>query len=245
MPSKKKPEKAVVAVRKANPDKEYNETLASLKRDIRQVQIKAATAVNKELIALYWKIGKTIAEKQEISGWGSKVVEKLAKDIQNEFPGIDGFSRRNIFRMMAFYNEYKIVPPVAAQIDEIEHLGVLAQIPWSHNIILMEKLSNIKERIWYATKTVENRWGKRALEDWIDRRIHTRQGKAITNFSLRLPESQSTLAQETLCNPYVFDFLNLPPGHLEKDLEDGLVRKSNKHCWLLDMVLPSLDVNIH
>lgn len=207
------------------PNKEYEKTLTELKKRIRDSQLKAAIAVNKELISLYWMIGKTIDEKQKNSGWGSKFIEKLANDIQNEFPGVDGFSRRNIFRMRAFYNEYKIVPPVAAQIDEIGHLGVLAQIPWSHNIILMEKLSNIEERIWYATKTIENRWGKRALEDWIDRGIHNRQGKAVTNFSLRLPEPQSTLAQETLFDPYVFDFLKLPPGHLERDLEDGLVEK--------------------
>lgn len=225
MPSKKKTEKAVVVHRETNLDNEYNETLASLKNEIRQAQARAAIAVNKELINLYWKVGKTIIEKQEVSGWGSKVIEKLAKDIQSDFPGLEGFSRTNIFRMRAFYQEYKLVPPLAGQLDEIDHLGVLTQIPWSHNIILMEKLSNIEERIWYATKTVENRWGKRALEDWIDRGIHKRQGKAITNFSLRLPEPQSTLAKETLCDPYIFDFLNLPPGHLERDLEDALVDK--------------------
>jgi predicted nuclease of restriction endonuclease-like (RecB) superfamily len=110
-------------------------------------------------------------------------------------------------------------------IEEIEHLGVLTQIPWSHNIILMEKIDSIEQRLWYATKTIENKWGKRALEDWIERDIYSRQGKAATNFSLRLPEPQSTLAKETLCDPYFFEFLNLPPGHLKKELENGLVEK--------------------
>ena len=87
------------------------------------------------------------------------------------------------------------------------------------------KLDSLKERIWYATKTMENKWGKRALEDWISRDIYPRQGKAVTNFSLRLPEPQSSLAQETISDPYFFDFLNLPPGHIERDLEDGLVEK--------------------
>ena len=206
-------------------NKEYIETLADLKKRIREPQLKAAVAVNRELICVYWSIGKTISDRQEKSGWGSKVIEKLAHDLQNAFPGLEGFSRRNVFRMRAFYNEYKIVPPLAAQIDEIEHLGVIAQIPWSHNIILMEKLDSVDQRLWYAAKTVENRWGKRALEDWIDRDIYSRQGKAITNFSLRLPEPLSTLAQETLCDPYTFDFLNLPPGHLERQLEEGLVEK--------------------
>ena len=204
---------------------DYVKTLAEIKNQIQEAQLKAAVSVNQELIRLYWNIGKIIAEKQENSGWGTSVIEKLAKDLQNEIPGVEGFSRRNVFRMRAFYKEYKIVPPLVAQIDEIEHLGVLSQIPWSHNIILMEKISSIEERLWYAKKTVENRWGKRALEDWIDRDIYPRQGKAITNFSLRLPEPQSTLAKETLCDPYFFDFLNLQPGHLEKELEDGLLQK--------------------
>jgi predicted nuclease of restriction endonuclease-like (RecB) superfamily len=205
--------------------KEYSKTLADLKHQIQESQFKAAAAVNHELIYLYWKIGKTIAEKQEKSGWGTKVIEKLAKDLQNAFPGINGFSRTNIFRMRAFYHEYKLVPPVVGQFNEFEHLGVLTQIPWSHNIILMEKLDSIEQRLWYATKTIENRWGKRALEDWIDKDIYSRQGKAVTNFSLRLPEPQSTLAKETLCDPYFFEFLNLPSGYLEKELEDGLVEK--------------------
>lgn len=205
--------------------KDYTKTLADLKKRIRESQLKAAVAVNKELLLLYWSIGKTIVEKQENSGWGSKFIEKLAKDLQNDFPGLEGFSRTNVFRMRAFYKEYKLVPPLAGQLDEIDHLGVLAQIPWSHNIILMEKIGNPEERLWYAAKTIENSWGKRALEDWIERDIYSRKGKAVTNFSLHLPEPQSTLAQETLCDPYFFDFLNLPPGHIEKELEDGLVEK--------------------
>lgn len=204
---------------------DYMSMLTELKKHIRECQLRAATAVNKELIQLYWTIGKSIFERQEGSGWGAKFIEKLAKDLQNEFPGVEGFSKRNVFRMRAFYLEYKLVPPVAAQLNELEHLGVLTQIPWSHNIILMEKIENVEQRLWYAEKTVENKWGKRALEDWIDRDIYSRQGKAVTNFSLRLPEPQSTLAKETLCDPYFFDFLNLPPGHLEKELEDRLVEK--------------------
>jgi predicted nuclease of restriction endonuclease-like (RecB) superfamily len=206
-------------------DKDYKTVLVDLKKKIQECQLKAITAVNNELIRLYWNIGEMIVKKQENSGWGTKFIEMLAKDLQNEFPGVEGFSRRNVFRMRAFYKEYQIVPPVVAQTDELEHLGILSKIPWSHNIILMEKLDSVEQRLWYAKKTVENKWGKRALEDWIDRDIYSRQGKAITNFSLRLPEPQSTLAQETLYDPYTFDFLKLSPGHLEKELEAGLVGK--------------------
>lgn len=166
---------------------EYSSTLADLKQQIREAQLKASVSVNYELIRLYWNIGKTITEKQEKSGWGSKFIEKLAKDLQNEFSGVEGFSRRNVFRMRAFYKEYKIVPPVVAQINEIEHLGILTQIPWSHNIILMEKLDSVEQRLWYAAKTVENRWGKRALEDWIDRDIYS------TEIQKKLPKTIDNL----------------------------------------------------
>ena len=208
--------------------KEYTSTLADLKKQIQESQVRAITAVNKELVKLYWAIGKTIVEKQEKSGWGTKFIDKLAHDLQNEFPGIEGFSRTNIFRMRAFYLEYRIVPPVVGLIDEIEHLGVLAQIPWSHNILLMEKLEVVEQRLWYAEKVIKNGWGKRALEDWIDKDIYSREGKAVTNFSLRLPEPQSTLAKEILYDPYLLDYLNLPPGYLEKELEEEMVAKIQK-----------------
>ena len=131
-------------------NKEYEKTLADLKKQIRVSQLQATLAVNRELIRLYLAIGKTVFEKQENSGWGSRFIEKLAKDLQNEFSGVEGFSRRNVFRMRAFYREYRIVPPLVAQIDEIEHLGVLTEIPSSHNIILMEKLHSIEQRLWYS-----------------------------------------------------------------------------------------------
>jgi predicted nuclease of restriction endonuclease-like (RecB) superfamily len=203
--------------------KEYVSTLATLKKKIQESQLKAISAANKELISLYWTIGKTVVEKQEESGWGSKFIEKLAKDLQNAFPGIDGFSRTNVFRMRAFYLEYKIVPPAVGQINELEHLGILAQIPWSHNIVLMEKLDKIEERMWYAHKTLENGWSRNILALWIDSRLHKREGKAVTNFKDTLPSPQSDLAQQSLKDPYLFDFLTLHKDHLEKDLERGLV----------------------
>lgn len=203
--------------------KEYAKTLTELKKKIQKGQLKAITSVNKELIRLYWTIGKIIVEKQENSGWGSKFIDKLIKDLQNAFPGIEGFSRTNVFRMRSFYREYKLVPPAVGQLDEIEHLGILAQIPWSHNVILMEKLDNIEERIWYANKTLKNGWSRNVLSTWIGSKLHKREGKAITNFKATLPALQSDLAQQTLKDPFLFDFLTLHEDHLEKDLEDGLV----------------------
>lgn len=214
-------------------DKEYTLTLAELKKKIQECQLRAITAANKELVRLYWVVGKAIVERQENSGWGSKFIDKLTKDLQNEFPGIEGFSKRNVFRMRAFYLEYKLVPPAVAQLNEIEHLGVLSQIPWSHNIVLMEKLDAVEERIWYANKTLEHGWSRDTLATWIDSKLHKREGKAITNFKTTLPALQSDLAQQTLKDPFLFDFLTLHKDHLEKDLEDGLVNHIQK--FLLEL----------
>lgn len=218
MIKKKKPTPSKVEKNKVSP-KEYTATLSDIKRQVREAQLKASISVNKELIRLYWNIGKTIAEKQEVSGWGSSVIEKLAKDLQNEFPGIGGFSRSNVFNMRSFYLALEKVQPVAGQIHELPFF----QIPWSHNIILIQKLDNEKERLWYAQKAIEHGWSKRSLEDWISSDIYRREGKALTNFAAKLPLPQSKLALEMLKDPYNFDFLTLAEDYHEKELEQGLV----------------------
>jgi predicted nuclease of restriction endonuclease-like (RecB) superfamily len=120
-----------------------------------------------------------------------------------------------------------------AQIDELEHLGILAKIPWSHNIVLIERLEDVEERIWYAKKTLEHGWSRSMLETWIKSDLYRREGKAITNFQKTLPSPQSDLAQQTIKDPYIFDFLTLQEDHLEKDLEDGLVEHIQK--FLLEL----------
>ena len=135
--------------------------------------------------------------------------------------------------MRAFYKEYKIVPPPVGQIDEIEHLGALSSIPWSHNIVLLEKLKNVDKRIWYANKTLENGWSRNVLSIWIDQRLHRREEKAITNFKETLAAPQSDLAQNTLKDPYLFDFITLHENFVEKDLEAGLVTHIRK--FLLEL----------
>lgn len=209
--------------------KEYAKTLEDLKKSIQSAQLKAATAVNEEMIRLYWTIGKTIAEKQELNGWGSNVIDRLAKDLQNTFPGIEGFSKRNLFRMRAFYLAYEKVPQPVAQIDDLP----IFRIPWGHNILLLEKIKNVEARLWYARKTIENSWSRKTLVNWVESELYERDGKAITNFKATLPSPQSELAEQTLKDPYIFDFLTLNHDFLEKDLEDGLVEHIQK--FLLEL----------
>lgn len=209
--------------------KDYLQTLNNLKQHVQQAQVKAALSANKELIKLYWFIGKTIREKQENNGWGSKLIEKLAEDLQKEFPGVAGFSKRNIFRIQAFYQAYQIVPQAVAQMEDLP----IFNIPWGHNAIILEKLKNLPERLWYAQKAIEYGWSRSMLETWIKSDLFHREGKAITNFQKTLPAPHSDMAQQSLKDPYVFDFLTLHEEHLEIDLEQGLINNVQK--LLLEM----------
>lgn len=202
----------------------YAKFISSLKAKIRSSQIKAATSINRELIKLYWSIGKAVAEKQENEGWGTKILERVAKDLQNEFPGLEGFSKRNIFRMKAFYQAYEKVPQAVAQLNSLP----IFSIPWGHNALILEKIKGTAERLWYASKTIEHGWSRSMLTIWIENNLYKREGKAITNFNIALPTPQSDLAQQSLKDPYVFDFLTLNKEFLEKELEDGLVSHIQK-----------------
>jgi len=205
----------------------YREFLHEIKEKIRSAQLKAAIAASRELIQLYWDLGKDIVEKQEKEGWGSKVLERVAKDLQKDFPGIEGFSRTNIFRMRSFYLAYSNCPTAVGQLQK-DLLEPFFNTPWGHNSILLDKLKNFEERLWYAKKIVEHGWSRSILTIWIENDLYRREGKAITNFKTTLPAPQSDLAQQTLKDPYVFDFLTLHKEHLEKDLEDGLVNHIQK-----------------
>lgn len=209
--------------------KEYTATLAAIKKRIKQAQVKATLAANKELLFLYWEIGKIISEKQEEQGWGSKIIEKLANDLQNAFPGMAGFSKRNIFRIQAFYAAYEIVPQAVAQFADFP----IFNIPWGHNAVLLEKLKKNDMRIWYAQKAIENGWSRTMLEHWIDANLYRREGKALTNFKHTLPVPDSDFAQQSLKDPYLFDFLTLHQEHLEQELEQGLIDHIQK--FLLEL----------
>jgi predicted nuclease of restriction endonuclease-like (RecB) superfamily len=199
--------------------KNYATFLEQLKKRVREAQIKAAVSVNTELVKLYWDIGKAIAEKQEGERWGSQVIERLCKDIQNEFPGINGFSRTNVFRMQAFFQAYE---KVAQAVPLLESMPIFT-IPWGHNILIMRMVKDNSERLWYAQQVIENGLSRNALEDWITSKAYKRHGKAISNFKECLLLPQSELAQETLKDPYNFDFLTLTEGYHEQELEQGLI----------------------
>ena len=163
------------------------------------------------------------------AGWlGKGHVDRLAADLQRAFPGMEGSRRSNIWRMRAFYVAYtgrtwKSAAQPAADLDGINLPQVVGEIPWGHNIVLLEKLKAPRERLWYARKAVQHGWSRATLVHQIELDLYGREGKAITNFPLTLPAPQSDLAQQTLKDPYVFDFLTLAEEARERDLERGLL----------------------
>ncbi len=196
--------------------KDYIKWIDNIKSKIRTAQIKAALSANSELIRLYWDIGKDIFEKQEIQGWGNSIVENLSKDLKSEFPNSKGFSRRNLFYMKKFYDFYK------NDFEKVQQL--VAQIPWGHNILIISKSQNINEAIFYLNETLENSWSRDILDMQIESDLYERKGKAITNFSLSLPQPNSDLANQSLKNPYLFDFLTLKKDADEKSIEEQLTK---------------------
>jgi predicted nuclease of restriction endonuclease-like (RecB) superfamily len=189
--------------------KSYQDLLAHLKSQIRGAQVRAAVAVNRELILLYWGIGRQILLRQGSEGWGSKVVERLAKDLRSEFPDMGGLSRTNLLYMRAFAETWP---------DESIVQQVVGQIPWGHNVRLLDLVKDHDERLWYIHAAIDNGWSRNVLVLQIESGLYRRQGKAITNFQTTLPKSQSDLAQEILKDPYNFDFLTLTTEALEKGL---------------------------
>lgn len=158
----------------------YVSFLEQLKNKVKQAQLKASLAVNSELIQLYWDIGKSIVEKQEQEGWKAQVIEKLCKDLQNSFPNMQGFSRTNIFRMRAFYLIYAKVPQPVGFLNKLPVIN----IPWGHNILLIEKVKNLEECLWYAEQTIKYGLSRAALEDWIENKTPLKKIKLISFYSI-------------------------------------------------------------
>jgi predicted nuclease of restriction endonuclease-like (RecB) superfamily len=192
----------------------YEEWLRTLKDRIRSAQTRAVAAANRELVLLYWHIGREILERQKLRGWGAKVVEQLAVDLRKEFPQMRGFSARNLKYMRAFAQAW----------PELEIVQTLsAQISWSHHCSLIDKVKNAPERLGYAKAASSNGWSLAVLQHQIETHAHERHGAAITNFEQTLPAPQSDLAQQLFKDPYILDFMTLAEDAAERDLERGLI----------------------
>ena len=197
---------------------EYLAIVEQLKREIKKTQYQASVHVNTEMILLYHSIGTVINEHKT---WGNKFIENLATDIRREFPGSKGYSVRNLKYMAKFAQTYP---------DREFVQTVSAQIPWSHNIAILDKVKDPEERIWYIQKTRENGWSHNVLIHQIESGLYQRQVLAdkVSNFENRLPSPQSELAVQTMKDPYIFDFIPFKEDMVERDIEQALVRDVTK-----------------
>ena len=192
----------------------YETFLADLKQRIRTAQVRAALSVNRELILLYWSIGRDILNREQAQGWGAKVVNRLADDLSQSFPEVKGFGLRSLRYMRAFAEAYQ---------DSQFVQQVVAQLPWGHHLRILDAVKEPDRREWYIRQAIDNGWSRNVLVHQIEGGSYSRQGRALTNFSRVLPAPESELAQQLIKDPYNFDFLALGPEMLERDLERGLI----------------------
>lgn len=193
----------------------YTDWLGEIKTQIHEAQQRASQALNLELVVLYWRIGKSILARQDQQGWGARVVDRLARDLRENFPGMQGFSVRNLKYMRAFAQNW----PDLEFVQQLLH-----KLPWGHNLVLLDKLSCEEDRRWYAAKAIEHNWSRNILVMQIESRLRERSGTAVTNFSLTLPQPDSDLARESLKDPYRFDFPGLrqePGAHVHRAGQAG------------------------
>ena len=213
----------------------YATFLSEIKARVAAAQIQATLAVNREMLALYWHIGRSIVERQKTEKWGSAVIERFATDMKKAFPGIEGFSERNIWRMRAFYLAYaeKSGRTLATKTSHPFLPQAVAEIPWGHQVVLIETVKAPKERDFYAKMALKHGWSRAILVIQIENGLASRQGKAITNFKKALPPPHSDMAQQSLKDPYIFDFLTMASEAKEQELEQGLVDHVQK--FLLEL----------
>lgn len=196
-------------------DKLYNKWLEGIKQKIKLTQLKVAVSINAQLMEMYWEIAKDIVSKQAEAKWGDAILEQLAIDLALSFPNIKGFSRRNLYAIRQWFLFYSVKSIIVPQ--------AVAQIPWGHNRLIVSKIKNTTEALFYCFATMQQGWNREQLEIAIKNNYFKSKGTAISNFKNTLPKIQSQLAIETLKNPYNFDFLGLENDALELEVENAMM----------------------
>lgn len=223
-------------------DKAYSEWILDVSKRFRQCQIKASIKVNAEMLRFYWTLGSDMEERKASYEWGSHFYSQISKDLLKELPDVGSFSPRNLLYMHQFYRLFQdalIAKQVVSQLEsheiaqqdvsQIDDQELIFMIPWGHMVQIINKCKNDKNKaLFYVKKTIQNNWSRAVLLNFLDTDLYIREGKAITNFNLTLPEEQSDLAQQMTKDPYCFDFLSLRDKYDEKELKDALMNKAEK-----------------
>ena len=195
---------------------EYADILAALKERVRSAQYAALKAVNAELVGLYWDVGSLLVERQTDGTWGKSVVQQLAVDLQQAFPGVGGFSASNLWRMKAFFEAYR---------DQEKLAPLVREIGWSHNLVILERCSDAMQREFYLRMTRKFGWSKNVLIHQISNQSYEKSLLGQTNFDKALPAELRAQAKLAIKDEYTFDFLELADEHSERELERALIGK--------------------
>ena len=215
----------------------YATLLKQVKARVALAQKKAIYAANEEMLTMYWDIGKLLSESQKQNGWGNNALEQLSNDLKNDYPKVKGFSPRNCRCMIQFYKEYNqeltIWQQPVAKLEVSNLILPVKQLSWSHNVILMQKVKDLKARYWYMIQCLKNGWGRNFLVEAINQDYYNIHGALANNFDATLPEIQAKQVKETLKDPYIFDMLTFTDEYDERDVELGLIKHIEK--FLLQM----------
>ena len=206
---------------------DYRTWLGELKSRFRQVQLKAAVAVNTALLQFYWELGADIVARQAREDWGSGFLKQLSADLMRDFPEIAGFSVRNLKYIRQWYSFYAASPAIGQQaVAQFakQPVSQILGIPWGHNLAVIAKCKQLDEALYYVQATLAHGWSRSVLVHQIESGRWQREGRAVTNFVETLPVPHSDLAAQTLKDPYLFDFLSLTKEHTERELELGLTQ---------------------
>lgn len=223
-------------------DEAYNKWISEISKRFRQCQIRAAVKTNDEMLRFYWTLGSDMEDRKSSYEWGSHFYSQISKDLLKELPEVGSFSPRNLLYMHQFYRLFpdaEIAKQVVSQLEsreitkqevsQMDNRELIFLIPWGHMVQIINKCKDDEDKaLFYVKKTLENNWSRAVLVNFLDTDLYERQGKAITNFSLTLPEDQSDLAQQMTKDPYCFDFLTLQQKYNEKELKDALMNKAEK-----------------
>lgn len=194
-------------------EEDFKKIIGNIKEEILNAQIKAIQQINSNLIMLYFRLGKIVSENKK---YGNNFTKQVSIELKLTFPNIKGFSERNIRSMRLFYEEYK---------DDVIWQQLVAKLPWGHNLLLIEKIKDKKIRKIYAENAIKNGWSRNVLALQIDAEFHKRIGKSDNNFSLLLPPNNSDLVNNTVKDPYIFEFISLNNNYKEQELENNMVSK--------------------
>lgn len=207
---------------------DYRQWLQQLKQQFHQTQQQAVRAVNRQMLQFYWQLGEQIVEQQQNYSWGEGFLKQLSQDLMLEFPEIKGFSKRNLEYIRRWYLFWSQDRSIAQQV-----VAQLGQIPWGHHTTIIDKCKDFEIAQFYLQSSIQYGWSRAVLTHQIESQLWQRQGKAVNNFTDTLSTLQSDLAQQTLKDPNIFDFLSLSPEHNERQLEQALIDKISQ--FLLEL----------